>query len=129
MAAHIHLLHQVGVGVVNGHKPTAARSSTDVQLARLAKARKEGWPGWSAVSRPWLCHIPRQPRHPSLLPHVAGILQPFLLEWRSVMFRMMGWETTVTASSLVCRAQESSCRFGGRRMKCTLPCLNPFLAR
>lgn len=37
-----------------------------------------------------------------LLPHVAGILQPFLLEWRSVTFRMMGWETMVMASSLVC---------------------------
>lgn len=32
---------------------------------------------------------------------VAGILQPFLLVWRSVMLRMMGCDTTVMASSLV----------------------------
>lgn len=37
-----------------------------------------------------------------LLPaHVAGILHPFLFLWRSVMLRMMGWEMTVMASSLV----------------------------
>ena len=36
-----------------------------------------------------------------LVYQVAGILQPFLLEWRSVMLRMMGWEMTVMASSLV----------------------------
>lgn len=32
---------------------------------------------------------------------MAGILHPFLFLWRSVMLRIMGWEITVMASSLV----------------------------
>lgn len=32
---------------------------------------------------------------------MAGILQPFLLVWRSVTLRMIGWDTTVIASSFV----------------------------
>jgi len=44
---------------------------------------------------------------------VAGILQPFLFLWRSVMLRMMGWEMTVMASSLV---STMNCgNTGGRR--------------
>ena len=105
VAAIVHLRHELGVGVVDAHKPPATRVRAGWAAGGGGERKGRGCRHAHSTSQhgvAWRGSGGRQAAtRGAVRAHVAGILQPFLLLWRSVMLRMTGWLTTVTASSLV----------------------------
>ena len=86
VATRVDLLDTLGLGVGDGDKPPAGGPGPAAGGVSRAS--------WVGQARPLaVCAAPAA--------HVAGILQPFGLVWRSVIFRMQGWVVTETASSLL----------------------------